>query len=840
MYSTCKRSVRAFLVASTLAGLLSACGGGGGSSPPEPPKPTLTFTPAKVVAAFDSGTSASVPVTATVNKLSDFNGAGTVYAYIEDTTGVILPRVEISLNGSSLSAVLHTSPTLAFGAYEGELTVKVCRDSACAQQFPGSPMKLPYKFDVTPAPLKVTYNAPFNITLNSGYAAPPPAPLYITKANQAWNVSASASWIKLSTTGGTGNGSVLVSYDIKDLTPAPYAATINVTSNDGQSVAVPVSMLLLPRAFAVESGKIMINAINGAPITPRAINFTMPGASSTWTASAEQPWMSVTPAAGSTPGSTTISVDPGVGKLASGTHLNSLLLNAPMASTTKVPVEMVLNKATFATSANAVTLGGAAGRDMLPQGIKLSLNTGTNAHPWTLTGLPAWASASATAGTANHTGTSVVFTPTTGTTVGTTVAALTATATVNGDTLTMPLNLTINRDQRKLLFSQAGVALTSTPSLSRLTSTVSVKENYGAATTWTVSTDQSWLTMTRQGSQLTLTADPTALSADTINYAKVTLSTSDVGVTTPESLQVALWKGSVTPSGKTKLSKTYQHVKADPIRPLAYANNRGTSIDVYNVYTGALVTTIQNLGAALADMSVSPNGDLLFTYDTANRALVVVDLKTMSKAGTWPLTAAVNGNSRLLVIRPNGVNIVLAADGAAYLASSGKQIATTGITAPQSATTDGTRVYASSQLFRVDYTDVGGGTFLNLRGPGVSGTDVAVSGDGTRLYTATGSPYHCVSYSPTDNSVIGALPGGSNYPNNVEVGSDGRVFCGISGWYSTADVWVHSANGVLLSSFKFAGYAEELLSGQLSISGDGLVIVALTSDPALVFVPIGL
>jgi hypothetical protein len=839
MYSTCKRSVRALIVAATLASLLSACGGGG-STQAEPVKPTLTFAPANVYAGFVSGTSTYVPVTATVNKPSDFNGVGAVYVFVEDTTGVILPEVDYSLNGSSMSAVLRTSPTLASGTYEGNFTVKVCRDRACAQSFPGSPMKLPFKFNVMPAPLKVSYNAPFNVTINSSIAAPPPAPLYIDIPNRTWIVSASAPWIKLSATGGTGNGLVMVSYDTKDLTPTAYAATINVSSSDGQSVAVPVSMLLLPRAFAVESGKIMINAINGAPITPKAINFTIPGANSTWTASAEQPWMSATPAAGSTPGTTTISVDPGVGKLASGTHVNSLLLNAPSVSTTKVPVEMVLTKATFSTSANALTLGGPEGRDMLPQSVKLSLNTGANAHPWTLTGLPAWASASATTGTASQTGTSVSFTPVAGTSAGTSVAAVTATATVNGDTLTVPFNLSINRDQRKLLFSQAGVALTSTPGLSRLTSTVTVKENYGAAATWLVGSNQSWLHITRQGSQLTLTADPEALPADTINYATVTLLTSEAGVTTPESLQVALWKGSVTPSGPTTLAKTYRHVKTDPIRPLAYANNGGTGIDVYNVYTGALVTTIQNLGAAVGDMSVSPGGDQLFIYDTANRAVVVVDLKTMSKSGTWPITASVNGYSRLLAIRPNGVTIVLAADGGAYLASSGKQIAKTAIFAPQSATTDGTRVYTSSQLFRVDYTDVGGGAFLNVRATGVSGSDIAVSGDSTRLYTATGSPTYCVSYSPTDNSVIGALPSGAHYANNVEVGSDGRVFCGIYGGYSTADVRVHGANGTLLSSFKFAGYGKELLAGQLNISGDGLVIVALTSDPALVFVPVGL
>ena len=60
---------------------------------------------------------------------------------------------------------------------------------------------------------------------------------------------------------------------------------------------------------------------------------------------------------------------------------------------------------------------------------------------------------------------------------------------------------------------------------------------------------------------------------------------------------------------------------------------------------------------------------------------------------------------------------------------------------------------------------------------------------------------------------IGALPGGEAYPNNVEVTSDGRPTCGISGWYAASDFWVHSPAGALL--------------------------VALTDDPVIAFVPIG-
>ncbi|UUZ51619.1 hypothetical protein LP420_21295 [Massilia sp. B-10] len=61
------------------------------------------------------------------------------------------------------------------------------------------------------------------------------------------------------------------------------------------------------------------------------------------------------------------------------------------------------------------------------------------------------------------------------------------------------------------------------------------------------------------------------------------------------------------------------------------------AIDVYNVYTATLVRTIPNLGGALGDMAISPNGDYLYAYDTANAAIVKVDLRSMAKVANWQL-----------------------------------------------------------------------------------------------------------------------------------------------------------------------------------------------------------
>ena len=52
-------------------------------------------------------------------------------------------------------------------------------------------------------------------------------------------------------------------------------------------------------------------------------------------------------------------------------------------------------------------------------------------------------------------------------------------------------------------------------------------------------------------------------------------------------------------------------------------------------------------------------------------------------------------------------------------------------------------------------------------------------------------------------------------------------------------MWVYSPLGSLLTTFKVGGYARPLLDRQFVVSGDGLMGTALTSEPMLVFVPIG-
>jgi DNA-binding beta-propeller fold protein YncE len=304
---------------------------------------------------------------------------------------------------------------------------------------------------------------------------------------------------------------------------------------------------------------------------------------------------------------------------------------------------------------------------------------------------------------------------------------------------------------------------------------------------------------------------------------------------------------------------------ADKIRPYVYAHNGGTSIDIYNAHLGTKVGTIANIGAALSNMTVAPDGSLLYVLDRdtesvylPSKTIVVVDLTSMSKTETWPLKAQIGGVSvgaprTLLAIRTNGKNIVLASDGDAYV--DGKNVATLSSYAHWefTASSDGRKVFAqttglspaSGRAYDIDYRSMTSETLtatLTADEWGISrtsGRDIAVNADGTALYITAG--WSCTSLNPGNLAFIAELPAPDIHfaTNNVEVTRDGRVLCGSDGMYSIADIRIYAPDGTTLKSFKFAGYAKGLFERQMVVTPDGTTAVGLTNDPKMAFVPLG-
>jgi len=550
----------------------------------------------------------------------------------------------------------------------------------------------------------------------------------------------------------------------------------------------------------------------------------------------------------------TLQPDPTRGNLASGVYNADLLLSSGSLASTSISSQLTLTPPTLSATAAAITLGGPKGRDLTSaQSLSVSLNTGSNSWPFTLTGLPPWANSTNRSGNVGGQGTTISVSPVGFNIVpGSKSATATLTASVNGDRAVLPITVNVNADQRRLLVSEWGIGLASTPTGEVLTRKLTVRDNFEGTLAWSASSNAGWLSVSPSGTtggsnNLSLTADPTSLPADTVSYADVTISTATTGVTAA-TVRVGLWKSASGLAAITKLPQAYSNVVADKIRPYVYVNNGGASIDVYNAYTAQkVVRTIGSLGGALGAMTIAPDGSLLYALDTANKTLVLLDLNTLAKAGTWALDNATGPASTLVAVKPNGVDMVLLDDFTGYAA--GRSLGNTGVIGAV-ASADGQKLFSLGSRWAIDYSEMSGGTvfgsqigMLDSRSGG-NPQDIAVNKEGTRAYAASGGGtagvgYRCGVIDATDGSFIGALPGGDAYPNNVEVTSDGRPICGISGWYSTYDIWVHSADGALLQGYKFAGYAKELKPRQMVVTPDGFVVVGLTDDPLIAFVPIG-
>lgn len=126
-----------------LALLLGACGGGGADSVSS--NPGLRFVPSTVNETLFEGDTREFTVQAFPQQ--DF--AGYLAVIIEDSAGVVRSDPTISDNGDgSYSATFKTARNLAPGQHRGQFVVKLCRDSACSAQHPGSPVSLPYVLTV--------------------------------------------------------------------------------------------------------------------------------------------------------------------------------------------------------------------------------------------------------------------------------------------------------------------------------------------------------------------------------------------------------------------------------------------------------------------------------------------------------------------------------------------------------------------------------------------------------------------------------------------------------------------------------------------------------------------
>jgi hypothetical protein len=243
--------------------------------------------------------------------------------------------------------------------------------------------------------------------------------------------------------------------------------------------------------------------------------------------------------------------------------------------------------------------------------------------------------------------------------------------------------------------------------------------------------------------------------------------------------------------------------------------------------------------------------------DIDNARLTAVKLSTRTISSQLPLAAAGTKATRIKAIHPNGVEMLLLSDGQLFQTASQARLGvlplTTGGTL--SASANGKRVTQQDEgnatvtqtSVSVDYAALGGGTLFAAKlapashtSPGSMGGDVWVSADGSRVYSAAATPRSCVIMNGPDLAILGYMTVGDAAPNNIEVALDGRIFCGGAARPGGNDIYMFDSTGTkILQQYKVSTTGKQLLPRQMAVSGDGWMIVAITDDNVVTFLPIG-
>jgi hypothetical protein len=384
------------------------------------------------------------------------------------------------------------------------------------------------------------------------------------------------------------------------------------------------------------------------------------------------------------------------------------------------------------------------------------------------------------------------------------------------------------KSRHNLVAVPNGVGFTSMPAASKLTRTVKVADSQGHAIAWSASADQPWVNVTAAGvtpGDLTITANPTGLTPNAMHYANVTLTPGESGIAQNEIVRVGFWVGTINPVN-VDVAGPFEEAIADPIRPYVYVHNGDQSLFVHDVNSGQRIRTIA-VGRTLGDMVVATDGSRLFAA-SASAATTPIDLTTYAVGTALPG----NAQGEIEYARVDGAELIATNTGSFINTNSGavfgsyddpirrynETVAVSG---------DGHRLCTLNRglspnrllCYRLNYSDVGGDVavvdFVNETSVGSNGNDLVLSSDGSRVYAASGAPYN---FSALDfgGTAIAYLTG-NPYPNNIELGPDGKIFGGAS-----SGIWIYNANE---TSFRQTSTSFDIRTDGLRVSGDGLRMI---------------
>ena len=850
-----KRSIG--LTAAVVAVALAGCGGGGGGSGSGSGSgSTGTFSLSQTSLSFTADENGNPPASQTVDLHLTGSGASFVGAAWPKGGQPSWANVQI-VNGSDAAdynvVVSMTTTTLNAGIQTA--TLEVGTADAQGNILSTQNIQLNYtiantlSFDNMSQTFNAAYGSPLVQTLSIGVAG---------TSGKQWTVTSNVPWLTVpSGAQAVGATSFSANVDTSSLGIGTQQGTVTITNTSNAtdtatlSVSAIVSAPTVPVAFA--SAAPAVSAVFGNPVSQN-FTITLAGvANKQWQVTSDSSWLTV-PNGTKTSGSSIVATVNTAG-IPVGNPTGTITLTdvAYPADSATMKVSLAVAAPTISPSVTSILLGGTDGLSSVSQPLSFSINTGTNSYAWTATlsttDGASWLQSSAGSGNVSATRQTVnVSYNRTGIKGGTYTGSILLSVNVLGQTYKSTVPVTFNLEADNLFVSADGVAFSKFPSSSMLTRTLTVASTIGLTTVpWAASSDQSWLTVTASGTtggNLVLTADPTSLTADKEYIANVTITSSDSTIENTQKVRVGLWVGSTDPSSASvSITSGAISVATDPVEPYVFVNSGGGSVSVYNVYTGALVTTYSSLAFVVGKMTTSTDGNTLYVADLSLNKILPVTVSTGvvgSIAQQYVLNSSIQFGQDLAYARTKAHPLLIVGTGeildVATLTSYSAAVAATYSIAVSA---DGLHLYtldsgvspASLSEYTLSYTALNGGTatatYVTGTSPGSSGNDLAVSPDGSLVYTACGYPYQ---FSVFTGSTLASQTArtGTNYPTNAAVGWNGTFIGGLSkNVVTSVNIYAYDGAGNALGTVS-AGSGENLAADTVRLSGDGTRFTAVT------------
>jgi hypothetical protein len=505
----------------------------------EEPPPTIALSPGTFeYTIFEGGTIVDdqLDITNTGGGTLDWT-AGNLSAWLtlDPTSGLGDATVTMSFDVSGLVA----------GVYYDTITVS---DPAATN----NPQKATVQLTVNvPPPVIVLSPTSFTFVITEGDALPNDQ-LSITNSGGGdlnWTASNLSGWLTLDPTGGIGDASVTISFDVAALTPGTYYDTITVSdpaaTNDPQKSAVMLTVNPPPPTISLDptSFTYAITEGNGLPDDQLTIS-NVGGSVLNWTASNNSVWLALDPTSGS--GGTVVTLSFDVAGLVSGTYYDTITVSDPnatnnpqkapvMLTVTAIPIPVLsVTPAEFTFDA---TEGGAN-----PPAQTLTVdNVGDGSLDWTASEDAGWLNVDPTTGSDGDS--SAVTVDMTGLTPGTYVDTITITDPLASNS-PVHVPVTFNIEALPIIvLDPTSIEVTVTEGDAVPTEMISILNGGGGSLNWTAAKINSWLLLnptsgTDDDSLIAVDFDLTGLAVGTY-YDTITV-TDPTAANSPQTVPVTL------------------------------------------------------------------------------------------------------------------------------------------------------------------------------------------------------------------------------------------------------------------------------------------------------------